>query len=91
MSEPSPAIVDVDGIMGPAETVIQSFQDTDVPTSNQGWYFPSNGVASINGFNKASPIGITAGLYLRIVATKGNGASGSGEFLRVNLFWGVTS
>jgi len=79
-------VSDEDNILGyGAGAIVGSYTDTDVPSANKGWYFPKpdptlrvDALAGI-GF-------INAGLYLKIIATKGDLSS---DTFMVNLKWGV--
>jgi len=65
--------------------IVGSYTDDDAPSSNQGWYIPSQ-----KGEIKAEAIGgygfAPAGYYIMITAKKGGGLT-SGTFY-VNLEWG---
>lgn len=72
-------IVDVDGELYPAGTVIGKFYDDTVPSSNQGWYMHDEANVGV----LEEPAEVPALMYIRVTAWKGDGASGA--VLRANL------
>lgn len=80
------SIVDVDNILGyGANTVIQTYHDTDVPEAQQGWRIPFK-----RGQVDAETIGgygvIPAELYLSIKVITGHGNATGTAY--VNIEWG---
>jgi len=78
-------VVDVDGIMAAAGTIVGTYTDTEVPVGNQGWYIPPSGIIEIG--KQADSGRLVAGLYLRIVAHRSDGAENESFF--VNIKWGA--
>ncbi len=78
-------VTDEDDILGYGEgATIGTYTDTDLDTANQGWYIPyPKGWADLSTFGG---IGfIPAGLYLKVIATKGDASS---DTFRMNVKWG---
>lgn len=80
------SVVDVDNVLGyGANTVIQTYHDTDVPSDQQGWRIPFK-----RGQVDAETIGgygvIPAELYLTIKVTSGHGNATGTAY--VNIEWG---
>ena len=77
-------VVDVDGIMAPAGTVVATYTDAEVPAGNQGWFVPPGGSVQISAVG--GPGRLVGGLYFRVVAHRGDGAQGQ-DFC-ANIAWG---
>lgn len=84
-------IEDTDNILGyGAGTVVAKFYDDAVSSGNQGWYFPTSGIAEIGGMGR--PKVLVAGLYLVIEGYKNLSLPlGVADTLRVNIFWGAVT
>lgn len=78
-------VVDVDGVLAPAGTVLGSYTDVDVDVDNQGVYVPKG--KEYLEVNSLGTFGfIQAGLYLRIEGYKSNNTA---DTLRCNIIWGI--
>lgn len=79
-------ITDEDNILGyGAGFVVGAFQDTLVPSANQGYYMLGTKPVEIRPLIGDDPSRLTANFYLKIVATK---ADLSADTFYVNIFWG---
>jgi hypothetical protein len=78
------SIVDIDGIMSPAGTVLGYFTDNDMPADNQGWYVNKSGeinMPSIGGGETG-----LGDLWVRLKAQTGDSRP---DTFRVNVRWGM--
>lgn len=77
---------DDDNLLGyGAGFVIDTFHDKDVPTANQGWYFPRQEVLELRPLVTDDPSNLPCGMYLHIIAQK---AIVGADTFYVNLHWG---
>jgi hypothetical protein len=78
---------DDDNILGyGAGFVLDTFHDKDLPSANQGWFFPKQEVLELRPLISDDPTDIPAGMYLHILATK---ADLSSDTFYVNVHWGL--
>jgi hypothetical protein len=82
-------IVDVDNILGMgAHTVLQTYHDTDIDSSQAGWYFWPN--AQVGGEVELDPIGyygfIPSGLYLEVYFKRKAGNTATTVYC--DVWWG---
>jgi hypothetical protein len=76
---------DEDDILGyGVGTVVGSYTDTDVDQSNIGWFIPPSGVLAVGALGGLGHL--TGGLYLKVIATKGDLSS---DTFRCNIIWGT--
>ena len=78
----SVVIIDIDAIVYPANTIVGSYTDDEVPSANQGWFMSSEKsiVEALTGFGE-----LPEAFYLRLVAKKGSAVLG--KKIRINLHW----
>jgi hypothetical protein len=80
-------IVDVDGLVAPAGTVVGSYTESspELSSANYGWFIPlfskEMHVVALAGYGH-----VPAGMYLRIMATTGDTRA---DTFRLNLIWGT--
>lgn len=78
---------DDDNLMGyGAGFVLDSFHDTSVPASQQGWYFMGSDTLSLNPVVSNDPTELPSCMYLHLLGQKANIATS--DTLYVNLHWG---
>lgn len=76
-------IVDIDGIIQPAGTVLGTFHEHTLPSGNQGWYIPPSGILEMPSVGGAD-YGL-GGLYIRLTAHTGDGREST---FTCNVRWG---
>jgi len=78
---------DDDNLLGyGAGFVLETFHDTDVAASNQGWYFMGSEVMEIHPIVSDDPTDLPCGMYLHMTGQKANIATS--DTLYINLHWG---
>lgn len=78
---------DDDNLLGTgAGAVIDTFDDKDVPSVNQGWFLLNDGPMELHPIVSDDPTELPGGFYLHICGHKANIATADELF--VNLHWG---
>lgn len=65
---------------------VDSFNDKDMPTDQQGWYFLGSSILELHPIVIDDPSDLPGSLYLHVVGHKANTATS--DTLYVNIHWG---
>jgi hypothetical protein len=78
---------DDDNLLGlGAGYVVDTFDDTGVPTANQGWYFLGSNPLDLHPVIHDDTSDLPAGMYLHMMGHKADSATS--DTLYINLHWG---